>query len=145
MYHSERRYNPTELEKIEAAERARREEEMLRAEERIEARKKRKKRSFLSAGIGVAVGILYILWITFGPEIKPGGGTSLYEAYISLAGDSMAKCALLDFAPPVILAAALTLSVSAKERGRVYFVLTGVFALFVVIMVFMLYMSLMAG
>lgn len=145
MYTGDKKYDQTELDKDEAAERLRHEEEMHRAMERLSARSARKKRSFLAAAAGVLTGLIYILWITFGPGILLKDGRSLYEAYISLAGTSGALYALLDFAPPVIISSVLALLVSGKERGKLYFVLSALLTTAIVVAVFMLYMSMMAG
>lgn len=145
MYTGDKKYNPTVLDKDESAERLRHEDEMQKAMERLAARSARKKRSFLAASTGVLVGVLYILWITFGPSIRAGDGRSLYEAYISLAGTSGVMYAVLDFAPPVALSVLLALLASGKERGKVYFVLTALLTTAIVVAVFMLYMSMMAG
>ncbi len=144
MYNSQRQYDQTELEKAEAAERLAHEEEMHRAQERLEKRAVRRKKSFVSAAIGVFFGLIYILWVAFAPEIRLGS-QSLYGAYISLAGDSMALCALLDFAPPIVLSGVAAFFAARGEKGRAYFVLTSISALLVVVMVFLLYMSMMAG
>lgn len=145
MYTADGKYNMTELEKDEAAEKAAHAEEMNRAMERLAARSARKRRSFIAAASGVLTGVLYILWIAFGSEILLPGGKSLYEAYISLAGGKDALCVVLDFAPPAVLATVLSLLASKGERGKFYFVLTALFACLIVVAVFMLYMSMMAG
>ena len=145
MYIDDKKYDPTVLDKDEAAERLRHEEEMQRAMERLDKRTARKKRSFLSAAAGVFTGLIYILWITFGPGIFLNDGRSLYEAYISLAGSSGALYAVLDFAPPVILSSVLALVISGKERGKLYFVFSALLTTAIVVAVFMLYMSMMAG
>lgn len=145
MYIDDKKYDPTVLDKDEAAERLRHEEEMQRAMERLDKRTARKKISFLSAAAGVFTGLIYILWITFGPGIFLNDGRSLYEAYISLAGSSGALYAVLDFAPPVILSSVLALVISRKERGKLYFVFSALLTTAIVVAVFMLYMSMMAG
>lgn len=144
-YIGDRKYNLSELDKDELSERREHEEEMKRAEERIERAAKRKKISFICAAGGVITGVLYILWITFGPEIMLPSGVSLYEAYISLAEGSGILYALLDFAPPVILASGLALIGARGQKGKLYFVISAVLTLAIVVAVFMLYMSLMAG
>lgn len=145
MYTGNGKYEKTELEKDEAAQRLLHEKEMERALERLHARSVRKKKSFFSALVGVVTGILYILWITFGSEIILPGGESLYGAYISLAGENGFLYALLDFAPPIVLALLLSLISARGERGKFYFVLTALFVLAIVVAVFMLYMSMLAG
>ena len=145
MYTGDKKYDPTVLDNDESAERLRHEEEMQEALKRLSDRSARKRRSFLAAAFGVLVGLLYILWITFGPGIMLNDGQSLYEAYISLAGTSGAMYAVLDFAPPVVLAAALALIAARKERGKFYFVVTAILTTAIVVAVFMLYMSMMAG
>lgn len=144
-FNSDKEYEPTELEKDELSERKAHEEEMKRAEERLERAAKRKKTSFICATGGVIIGVLYILWITFGPEIMLPSGVSLYEAYISIAKGSGVLYALLDFAPPVILASAFALTCARGEKGKIYFVTSAILTLAIVVAVFMLYMSLMAG
>ena len=145
MYTGDKKYDPTVLDNDESAERLRHEEEMQEALKRLSDRSARKKRSFLAAAFGVLVGLLYILWITLGPGIMLNDGKSLYEAYISLAGTSGAMYAVLDFAPPVVLAAALALIAARKERGKFYFVVTAILTTAIVVAVFMLYMSMVAG
>lgn len=144
-YTSGKEYNLSELEKDELIERREHEEEMKRAEQRLESAAKRKRRSLNCAAMGVVTGVLYIFWITFGPEIMLPSGVSLYEAYISLAGNSGALYAVLDFAPPIILASILALVAARGEKGKFYFIISAVLTLAIVVAVFMLYMSIMAG
>lgn len=144
MKQPNKRYLPTRADEDEAAERQAHEEEMHRAEERLEKRRLRTKRTILCAAVGALVGLLDILWISYGASIRLPDGRSLYEAYMTLSDGSSLSYFLLDFLPPVLLSALGALFVQRGERGRVYFILTALLALFIVLAVFMCYMALSA-
>ncbi len=135
-------YRPTQADEDDAAERRRHEAEMKQAQERLEKQRIRKKRTLLCALIGIFVGLLNIAFITCGASIYLPDGRSLYEAYTALADDRSLSYLLLDFAPPVVLSTLGAVFVSRGERGRIYFILTALLALFIVLAIFMFYMAL---
>lgn len=141
---NEGKYNLNAFQKGEEAERLLHEEEMKKATERLFNAKKRRKNSFISLSIGVITGILYILWVALSPSFLLPSGISLYEKYISIGGGSLLAQLLLDFLPPVLLSVIFSLIAARKEKGKIYFVLTSLMALFVVLAVFLLYMSMMS-
>ncbi len=141
---NEGKYNLNAFQKGEEAERLLHEEEMKKATERLFNAKKRRKNSFISLSIGVITGILYILWVALSPTFLLPSGISLYEKYISIGGGSLLAQLLLDFLPPVLLSVIFSLIAARKEKGKIYFVLTSLMALFVVLAVFLLYMSMMS-
>lgn len=93
MYTGDKKYDPTVLDNDESAERLRHEEEMQEALKRLSDRSARKKRSFLAAVFGVLVGLLYILWITFGPGIMLNDGKAFMRR-ISRLPEHPARCML---------------------------------------------------
>lgn len=138
------KYNLNAFQKTEEAERLLHEEEMKKATERLFKAKNRRKKSFISLCVGVFVGILYIVWIALSPSLVLPSGISLYEKYISLGGGSTLSQLLLDFLPPVLLSVIFSLIAARGDKGKIYFVLTALMSLFVVLAVFLLYISMMA-
>ena len=137
-------YNPDAFDEIDLRDRKRHEEEMAEAFLRLENRKRKNKKTLISALAGVGVGILYILWIAFGPSIMVGG-VSLYERYISLSFGSPLFSMVLDFAPPIVLSGVLGFLAGKGEKGRVVFIFNSIVITTLITLIFMLYISLMAG
>lgn len=144
MEQPEKRYRPTRADEDDAAERLSHELEMKKAQERLKKRRERKKRTLFCAAIGIVTGLLNIVWISYGANLRLSDGRNLYEAYIALSGGHSLSYLLLDFAPPVILASLGAAFASRGERGRIYFILTALLSLFIVLAIFMFYMALAA-
>ncbi len=136
MYNTNKEYNPTAFEEMEKEERARHEEEMKKAQERIENGKRRKRKTLLCASVGVLVGIIYIIYVALGVEWVD----ALFERISK--GRSGIRF-MLDFAPPVLVSGVLGYFAARGEKGIFSYILTAVFSFMVVTLLFLVYLGFM--
>lgn len=130
-------YKKNPVEEIDEEERKRREVEMEEAMRRLEVVHKRRKITYVSALIGLMVGLLYVFWLIFAMT-TPSGGVTVYERYLSLLP---LPALLMDFVPPVALDIILTCIFSRGVSKKPYYCVTALMVTVIVITIFMVYTS----
>ncbi|MDP4133659.1 MAG: hypothetical protein Q8882_06575 [Bacillota bacterium] len=138
MINYNKKYSKNVVEEKEEAEKKFQEEETKRAIGRLEAQKKKQKAAFLCALIGFLLGIIYIIWISNSQNYALASGKTLYEAYLSYLPF---PAYVMDFVPPIAIGTVFALIASKKQKGKIYFVLTTLFTMTIIIGFFMLFIS----
>ena len=136
MYIPDKQYTPNASDLNDLEEVKLREEEMEKAFLRMEKSKRRKKKTFQCALSGFAVGVLYIIYATMGIEWIDA------LLFRLSGGNSIARMAL-DFLPPVILTGIISYFIARKEKGTAVYVFSAISVFFVVLLIFLVYVSLM--
>ena len=136
MYVPDKQYNPNASEINDMAERQRHEEEMEKALARMEKARRRKEKSLMCALSGFAVGVIYIIYIALGIEWIDA---LLYK----LSGGNGIIRFILDFLPPVVISGIAGYIIGRKEKGVIVYIFSAISVFFVVLLVFLVYVSLM--
>lgn len=130
-------YKKNPFEEIDEEERRQREEEMKNAMNRLDVVHKRTRMTYISALIGLGIGLLYVMWLIYSMVVKVGGA-SVYELYLSLLP---IPAFIMDFAPPIILDIVITCLCARGITKKPYYCVTALMVSVIVIAIFMVYIS----
>ena len=136
MYTPDKQYNLNQSEENDLLDRRKHEDEMEKVLLRMENAKRRKKITLYSGLSGFKGGVLYILYIALGIEW-------IDELLFKISGGNGIIRFILDFLPPILISGLVAYFLARKEKGTIVYIFSAISVFFVVLLVFLVYVSLM--
>lgn len=136
MYTPDKQYNLNQSEENDLLDRRKHEDEMEKVLLRMENAKRRKKITLYCGLSGFIVGVLYILYIALGIEW-------IDELLFKISGGNGIIRFILDFLPPILISGLVAYFIARKEKGTIVYIFSAISVFFVVLLVFLVYVSLM--
>ena len=136
MYTPDKQYNLNQSEENDLLDRRKHEDEMEKVLLRMENAKRRKKITLYCGLSGFIVGVLYILYIAIGIEW-------IDELLFKISGGNGIIRFILDFLPPILISGLVAYFLARKEKGTIVYIFSAISVFFVVLLVFLVYVSLM--
>ena len=136
MYTPDKQYNLNQSEENDLLDRRKHEDEMEKVLLRMENAKRRKKITLYCGLSGFIVGVLYILYIALGIEW-------IDELLLKISGGNGIIRFILDFLPPILISGLVAYFLARKEKGTIVYIFSAISVFFVVLLVFLVYVSLM--
>lgn len=136
MYTPDKQYNLNQSEENDLLDRRKHEDEMEKVLLRMENAKRRKKITLYCGLSGFIVGVLYILYIALGIEW-------IDELLFKISGGNGIIRFILDFLPPILISGLVACFLARKEKGTIVYIFSAISVFFVVLLVFLVYVSLM--
>lgn len=136
MYTPDKQYNLNQSEENDLLDRRKHEDEMEKVLLRMENAKRRKKITLYCGLSGFIVGVLYILYIALGIEW-------IDELLFKISGGNGIIRFILDFLPPILISGLVAYFLARKEKGTIVYIFSAISVFFVVLLVFLVYVSLM--